>query len=275
MKDSECVQFLQWALPRLHMRWPGFRKVRAQVCKRIARRMHQLDMGSITDYRAYLEAQPQEWDTLDALSRVTISRFYRDKSMFAFLESDVLPTLARQATDRRQNRLRVWSAGSSSGEEPYTIALIWELRLQSQFPHMHLEIIATDVDPRMNRRAKAACYLYSSIKNLPTDWRDGVFNKQDDLFCLKQEYLGDVRFIEQDVRKELPPEPFDLVLCRNLVFTYFEEAQQDKILDRIKNLMQTGGALVIGVHENLPEGAKGFREWSARLRIYQKDNEAQ
>lgn len=273
MKDSDCVQFLQWALPRLYMRWPGFRRVRAQVCKRVARRMHQLNIDSVSGYRAYLEHQLQEWDTLETLSRVTISRFYRDKSMFAFLESDVMSALAQQAIIRHQDCLRVWCVGSSSGEEPYTIAIIWRLRLQSQFPHLRLEIIATDVDPNMNQRAKAACYQYSSIKNLPTDWREYVFNQQNDVFCLKSEYHHDIRFLEQDIRVEVPSGQFDMVLCRNLVFTYYEEAKQREILDRMRDVIQPGGALVIGIHEDLPEDTKGLSAWSDRLRVFRKDIE--
>lgn len=273
MKDSECVQFLQWALPRLHMRWPGFRKVRAQVCKRITRRMHQLHIDRFADYRAYLEEHPPEWGVLDALSRVTISRFYRDKAVFDFMESNVLPALAQQATDRRQESLRVWSAGSSSGEEPYTISLVWVLRLQSKFPRLRLEIIATDIEPNMNRRAKVACYLYSSLKNLPVDWREQAFVKQNELFCLKPEYRRDVQFVEQDVRMEMPGGQFDLLLCRNLVFTYYEEAQQRQILDRMLDGIQPGGALAIGIHEELPEDTKGFSLWSERLRVFRKDVE--
>lgn len=273
MKDSECVRFLQWALPRLHMRWPGFRKVRGQVCKRIDRRAKQLNIDSISGYRAYLETHPQEWTVLDALSRVTISRFYRDKAMFAFLETAVLPALAEQAFARQQNRLKVWSAGSGSGEEPYTVALLWKLRLQRRFSDMELEIVATDSDLDMNRRAKEACYLYSSIKNLPADWREQVFTRQEDLFCLKAEYRSDVRFMEQDIRVTQPDGPFDLVLCRNLAFTYFEEMQQREVLERLRQVMQPGGALVIGIHEDLPQGAQGFSLWSERLRIYRKNVE--
>jgi chemotaxis protein methyltransferase CheR len=271
MKDNECVQFLQWALPRLHMQWPGFRKVRTQVCKRISRRMQQLQIDSVDDYRTYLETHAPEWQSLDTLSRVTISRFYRDKAMFAFLESDVMPALVRQAIERGEQRLRVWSAGAGSGEEPYTVALIWALRLQSQYPQVQLEIIATDIDPNMNRRARAACYLYSSIKNLPADWREQVFRKRDGVYCLESAYRGNVRFIEQDIRTALPPGPFDLVLCRNLAFTYFEVAQQREILNCLYSVMVPGGALVIGIHEDLPEATEGFSDWSGRLRIFQKD----
>ncbi|MGD8595209.1 MAG: chemotaxis protein CheR, partial [Gammaproteobacteria bacterium] len=92
MNDNECVQFLQWALPQLHMRWPGFRKVRAQVCKRIDRRLRQLAIEDIHTYKTYLHEHKLEWRVLDELCRITISRFYRDKAMFGFLTEHVLPT---------------------------------------------------------------------------------------------------------------------------------------------------------------------------------------
>lgn len=82
MQDDECIQFLRWALPQLRMRWQGFRKVRGQVCKRINRRMTQLGIDSVTDYRDYLGDQAHEWRVLDSLCQVTISRFYRDKLMY-------------------------------------------------------------------------------------------------------------------------------------------------------------------------------------------------
>jgi chemotaxis protein methyltransferase CheR len=273
MHDEECAGFLQWALPQLRMRWSGFRKVRSQVCKRIARRMHQLDIDSVVGYREYLEKYPQEWNVLETSTRVTISRFYRDKAMFAFLEGDVLPVLARQATEQNQGLLRILCIGSSLGEEPYTLAIIWKLRLQSRFPDLRLEIIATDVESTMIQRARRACYQYSSIKNLPVDWREDIFDKQDDIYCLKSAYRCDVWFVEQDIRTELPYGLFDLVLCRNLVFTYYEATLQQEILKRICDVMGSGGALVIGIHEDLPENINGLDVWSDRLRIFRRDIE--
>ena len=85
MKDDECVSFLQWALPQLHMRWAGFRKIRTRVCKRIQRHITSLQLTSVAEYRAYLESHSEEWHKLDELCQVTISRFYRDKMVFSYL----------------------------------------------------------------------------------------------------------------------------------------------------------------------------------------------
>ena len=252
------------------MRWEGFRKVRAQVCKRVARRMHQARIESVADYRAYLETHPKEWEWLGALSHVTISRFYRDKAVFALLEGEILPALARLGSDRGQSLLRVWSIGCCSGEEPYTIALIWKLQLQPQYPNIGLAVIATDIDQKVIQRAKAAYYPYSSVKALPLEWQHKSFEHKNNLFYLKPEYQIDVGFIEQDVRVGTPCGMFDLVLCRNLVFTYFDAEQQHKTLAQIHKVIKPGGVLVIGAHENLPKGAQGFSVYSEGLKIFRK-----
>ncbi len=113
-----------------------------------------------------------------------------------------------------------------------------------------------------------ACYEFGSLKDLPESWRDRVFAREDDAYCLKPEYKRNIEFLEQDIRREQPTDPFDLVLCRNLVFTYFDDARQLKVLSRIVGAMHDDAALVIGAHEKLPEGAKGLLMWFDKQRIY-------
>jgi len=146
MTDPECVQFLQWALPRLRLRWAGFRKVRKQVCRRLARRINELGLPAVSAYRAYLDTHPEEWTIVDAFCPITISRFYRDRATFQALERDVMPALATAALARGDPTFRCWSIGCASGEEPYTVAMLWMLRLRHRFP-CRLQIIATDIDP--------------------------------------------------------------------------------------------------------------------------------
>ncbi len=272
MKDEQCVRFLQWALPQLGMRWPGFRKVRNQVCKRVDRRIRDLGLAGVQAYQAYLEEHTDEWAQLDPLCRITISRFYRDKEVFAVLAGEVLQSLVRGVCERGDTNLRIWSAGCGSGEEPYTLAVLWAIELHSHFPEISIEIVATDADPNMMRRCLDACYEFGSLKDLPESWRDRVFAREDDAYCLKPEYKHNIEFQEQDIRRELPVGPFDLVLCRNLVFTYFDDAGQLKILSRLVGTMHDDAALVIGAHEKLPEGAEGLSMWFDRQRVYRKSS---
>jgi chemotaxis protein methyltransferase CheR len=109
------------------------------------------------------------------------------------------------------------------------------------------------------------------MKELPKSWRDRVFAREDDAYCLKPEYRRNIEFLEQDIRRELPVGPFDLILCRNLVFTYFDDAQL-KVLSRLVGAMHDDAGLVIGVHEKLPEGAEGLSMWFDTQRIYRKSS---
>lgn len=270
MKDVDCVAFLQWALPRLHLRWAGFRKVRRQVCRRIGRRMRALELDDVAAYRRHLEAHPAEWRVLDGLCRVTISRFFRDRQVFARLETAVLPALAARSSARGRGILQMWSAGCASGEEPYSLALLWHLALQARFPAVAIRILATDADTAVLERASRACYAAPSLRELPEDWRDLAFTRVDEAYCLKPDYRAVVVFACHDVRTPAPDGPFDLILCRNLAFTYFDPAQQQAVLCRLWDALVPGGALVIGTHETLPEHTLALTPWAVKSGIYVK-----
>jgi chemotaxis protein methyltransferase CheR len=270
MNDSQCIQFLQWALPRLGMRWAGFRKVRRQVCNRARRRASELGLSDLTAYRTYLEAHPQEWAVLDALTPITISRFYRDRGTFEFLAREVLPRLAAQASTRNSNTLEVWSAGCASGEEPYTLAIMWELELAHRFPTHSIRILATDVHPAMLARANNACFSAGSLRELPETWRTAAFARKDALYCLRDRYRQAVTVAPHDIRTGPPDGPFDLVMCRNLVFTYFEPGLQRTVGARLASSLRPGGALVVGGHEELPAHLGVFEPWDAGHEVYRR-----
>ena len=268
MKDADCVAFLQWALPRLGLAWPGFRKVRGQVCKRIERRMRQLELASASDYRGVLESRPLEWHALAALCTISISRFWRDRSVFECLGASVLPALAAAALARGSARLECWSAGCASGEEAYTVAIQWHTALALRHPALGLRVLGTDIDAALLERARTGCYRPSSLKELPAEWRERAFEKRADLACVRQALRAGVEFGRRDLLAEPPQRSFDLVLCRNLAFTYFGPDLARRALDRIASRLNPGGALVIGVHERLPQDAGGFSTWPGCRAIF-------
>ena len=107
MDDRDCTSFLQWALAQCDFRWAGFRKVRRQVCKRLSRRIRELGLADFTAYRRRLEADPAEWTAFDSCCVVTISRFYRDRSVYEILRERVLPEIAARAV--REERIAIAS----------------------------------------------------------------------------------------------------------------------------------------------------------------------
>ncbi|MDH4082511.1 MAG: hypothetical protein OEV99_15360 [Nitrospira sp.] len=270
MKDAEGVHFLQWCLPKVGLIWPGYQKVRRQVYKRIQRRLESLSLSTLVDYQRYLETHPEEWTVLDSLCWISISRFYRDKSVFEFLERDVLPCLAREVSAQGDDVLRCWSIGCAGGEEPYSLSLLWKLELQAQFPTVRLLILATDIDDRAIAHARQSCYQPSSLKDLPTEWRAQGFDRTAEEFQIKPEFQEPVTFLTQDIRKAAPKETFHLILCRYLPFTYFDVPLQINTLRCLVEQMQIGSALVVGKGEELPTEGFGLVPWSEKEGVYRR-----
>jgi chemotaxis protein methyltransferase CheR len=243
---------LRWALPKLGLRWEGFRGLHGQVCKRIVRRARSLGLLSIAEYRARLEQEPAEWRALDQLCRVTISRFCRDRGVFERLAEDVLPTLAERALHEGRNAINAWSAGCASGEEPWSLHLAWRMALAPRYPQLSFFVRATDSDEELLLRARAARYGPGSLRELPDVWRERAFVPVEGGWRLVDEFREGVTFVHEDLRSAAPDGVFDLVLCRNLAFTYFAEDLQRLVLERFRACLRPGGFLVIGRHERLP-----------------------
>jgi len=271
MKDPECTEFLQWCLPQLRYRWPGFRKVRKQVCKRLGRRIGELGLEGLLAYREYLDSHREEWQILDSLCRITISRFYRDQGVFNALRTLILPSLATRALKEGEEEVRCWSAGCCSGEEPYTLQILWKLCVMpAEGREISLRIIATDSDEELLERAAKGLFSESSLKELPGELLHQSFEHSGGLYSVLKDFRQNIEFAKQDIRNELPDGLFHLILCRNLVFTYLDESQQRKILDSMIDTLLPGGFFIIGIHEAPPQGEFRLKPCGSIPGIYQK-----
>lgn len=270
MKDADCIAFLQWALPHMRLEWAGYRRVRRLVCKRIARRYKALGVGDVEAYRLRLETTPAEWDPLRALCAIPISRFYRDRTVFDALEAVVLPALAAAALERGQRSLECWSVGCASGEEPYTLSIAWHLALARCAAGLELHVLASDVDSNLLARAAAACYGGGALKDLPESWRVAAFERRGALYCLREQFRAPVSFVRQDLLATIPERSFDLILCRNLAFTYFDRSAQESIARQFAERLSAGGVLIIGLHEKLPPLATEFAPWPGLRAIFRR-----
>jgi len=274
MSDPELVAFLRWALPRLGLRWPGYRKVRARVRKKLNERLRELGLPDIAAYQDCLVAHPQEWAVLDELCRISISRFHRDRDIFDHLRRVVLPGLAERASERGAEAVRCWSAGCASGEEPYTLRILWERELPAERGRVPLRVVATDVDERLLERAREGRYPASSLKELPRELLETAFVREGEQFRLRDELRVGVEFYRQDIREVMPAGPFDLVLCRNLAFIYFEEEGRREVVRGIDERLVAGGYLVLGAHESLPGGFPDLVSCRTRPELWQKRADA-
>jgi chemotaxis protein methyltransferase CheR len=269
MSHAECAAFLQWALPRLNLRWAGFRKVHGQVCKRLKHRMRELGLDGFAAYRARLEADPREWRIVDNCCHITISRFFRESSIFEIIEKCVLPDIAKRA--RREGRgAYCWCAGCAAGEEAYTLKILWDIEVAGFYPGVCLRLIATDVDEVMLTRARVACFERTSLRELPPHLVSQAFDPIGGLFCVRPEHREGIEFLHQDLRSEAPAPLFDLILCRYAAFTYFVDCVQHQVLARIMERLRPDGYLVIGSGESLPGKSSIMRPLHDTPQIFQK-----
>jgi len=254
MNSDEGVKFLQWALPELGYSWQGFRKPRGQVLKRIQNRMHELGLSSgFDEYRYYLENHPQEWNRLDSFCYVTISKFFRDRKLWDFLQEEVFQELFR---DDEPAPLRIWSAGCCNGEEPYTIGILIEELPEDVKSARQVSILASDRYSEILKRAKQGRYPSSALKELTNKELENYFDKIEngnEDYQIRKEPSRYVEFEVRDIRKSLPDGTFQLVFCRNLVFTYFRKDQRKQFLEKLKPKIKPGGYLVTGSNEQLPD----------------------
>ncbi len=271
MKDVECVDFLQRCLPRLRLQWSGFRKVHKQVCKRLGRRIKELNLSGLSGYEGYLATHSGEWRIFDSICEISISRFYRDREVFDELRFRILPALAEKVRADGGKELLCWSAGCCSGEEPYTVQIIWRA---SVMPAVHfdlpLRIIATDTNQNLLERAQKGRYLKSSFRDLPEELVREAFERSGEHYVIRRPFTENIIFMRQDIREQLPGERFHVILCRNLVFTYFEKDLQQEIFERMSEKLVSGGFLVIGTHEALPSIEQDFVPYKKVRGIYQK-----
>jgi chemotaxis protein methyltransferase CheR len=117
---------------------------------------------------------------------------------------------------------------------------------------LRLEVVATDADENLLDRARTGRYTQSSLKDLPDDFREKAFTAHEDPLTIRDSFKHGVSFVLQDIREEVPDGSFDIVLCRNLAFTYFDDKLQFAVLDAIRPKLLPGGFLIVGIHESLP-----------------------
>ena len=140
--------------------------------------------------------------------------------------------------------------------------------VQPQFPEQTLHVLTSDADETMLQRAKRARYPASSLKDVPANWKQSAFVCSNGEYQLAEQFRGLVRFRQAAIRVDTPAESFALILCRNLVFTYFDEPLQRQVLAALSERLLPGGSLVIGKHESLPAKTTGLGPDPARLGFF-------
>lgn len=230
---------------------------KSMMFSRLVRRVRELKLGSFKAYGELLRGPDGESEIGDFINAMTtnLTKFFREDHHFEFLEATVLPHAAARATRDGTRRLRLWSAGCSSGEEPYSITICLKRAAHHLRPH-DVRLLATDLDTNMVARAAAGVYPQSAIASLPPHWRNGHFQATDK--SRSQVSVGDdlramITFRPLNLLHDWPMSgPFDAIFCRN-VMIYFDGPTKVRLVNRLADLLQPGGWLFIGHSETLLE----------------------
>ena len=230
--------------------WNGFRKVRKGVKKRVRRHMQAVGCTGMDAYLDLLRQHSEARAECQRCLTVTISRFFRDRMLWDHLHARVLPGLIK----RYNKRLRIWSAGCSTGEEPYTLAMVWEHLAASLPSPPTLEILATDAEPGCVLRAETGRYPRSSFREMPEDFRERWFHKMHGgRWWQIEAYLrAHVRWRVHQLLEDPPKRRFQLIFLRNNLLTYYQGPAVTAAMERITASLTKGGVLVLGSHEQPP-----------------------
>jgi chemotaxis protein methyltransferase CheR len=130
--------------------------------------------------------------------------------------------------------------------------------------------VATDIDPQLIDRARRGCFRASSLREVPAELLALAFERSEQGYVARAALREFVEFRCQDLREEMPEGYFDLILCRNLAFTYFGAELQRELLARLCGRLQPGGALVVGLHESLPAEQGALAPWPGTRAVYER-----
>jgi chemotaxis methyl-accepting protein methylase len=239
--------FLREVAPFLGLHWRPFQ--RRGVRRKVERRIVQLGLSGFEEYLLRIKEVSGEKDYLSKILTVTISRFFRDKAVFHRLEHSTIPNLLKK---EGKKDLKIWSIGCASGEEPYSLSILWKEKFEKVWPRIHFSILATDINGILLERAKEGRYKKGSLKEVSEEILR-VYFKKDNGFYILDSAIGEcIEFKRHDILHDEPFSGMDIVFCRNLAFTYFSKESQIDVLKKIATSLNQEGHLVIGKDESLP-----------------------
>lgn len=233
---------------------------RALVTGRLYNVLLQNGFRNFTEYLDYIFADKTGEATAILINKVTTNHtfFMREADHFFYFKDEALPHLVNTV---REKDLRVWSAGCSSGEEPYTLAMILDEFFGEQKFWWDTKVLATDISSKVLEEAKKGVYANEDIKTMPSHWKLGYFKKYDNEHSVVADKIrNEVIFRKLNLMDDSYPfkKKFHVIFCRN-VMIYFDSKTKCQLVNKFYNLLEYGGYLFIGHSESLNREETAFK----------------
>jgi two-component system CheB/CheR fusion protein len=240
---------------------------RSTFVRRVERRMHVLNIESASGYLRYVRSDPAECAALFRDLLINVTRFFRDPEMFGALREKVVEPLVRSRT--LDEVVRVWVPGCSSGEEAYSIAMLFAEAARDIGLLNPVQIFATDIDEQMLQIARDSVYPASALSDIPSPMRERWTVPRGDKFAISNQVRNLIRFSNHSIVKDPPFSRIDLVSCRNLLI-YFDDRLQKSVMPIFHYAIRQGGYLFLGPSESLGRFDHVFPVIDHHARIFER-----
>lgn len=238
--------------------------------RRIGSRLRLTGCSDYLEYIAYLNRHPEEYDRFLEEITINVTEFFRNPETFAAIEKKVLPEIIKSKQLDSNKTIRVWCAGTSYGEEAYSVAILFFQALQGKIADFNLKVYGTDIDPSCVERAKVGLYEPNHLKEVSRYILNKYFLKEGENHQVKDEVRQLTEFKVHNLISDSPLTNLDLILCRNVVI-YFTKPLQEFVYSLFTKGLNKNGFLVLGKVESLWGYPKEYFEvFDSRERIYRK-----
>ena len=245
---------------------------RATVLRRIERRLQVTALPGLPEYRAYLEAHPEETKGLLKDLLISVTNFFRDREAFDALETALEASLIPAA--KFPGRLRAWVAGCATGEEAYSIAMLLSERVEDLRPNLQVQVFASDIDESAIAAARTGIYPDTVLDDVTPERLRRFFQKEKDHVRVRKELRERVLFAVHNLLRDPPFSSLDLICCRNLLI-YFDREVQKQVLEVFHFALKPGGLLFLGSSESADAAGELYRPVDKRWRIFRSDGALQ
>ncbi|HUU41164.1 MAG TPA: protein-glutamate O-methyltransferase CheR [Desulfatiglandales bacterium] len=254
LEDSDFKKFSRYVHDMCGINLHGGKK--ELVKARLGKIFRERDFKSLKDYYTHVINDKSGYELIRLLDSIStnLTYFFREPRHFEFLSKIAIPEIMNNKAHLRDNTLRFWSAGCSSGEEAYSIAIALNEAIGNT-DKWQIKILATDLSTKVLAIAKTGVYEKEKVKNIPYDLRRSYFqkgyNKFSGYFRIKEKVKKNISFQRVNFMEDFHfAEPFDVIFCRN-VMIYFDNSTREILIEKIYKHLIKGGHLFIGHAESL------------------------
>ena len=264
ISEKGLPELIQDVQKRLNIQLTSYKQ--DYIKRRLLSRMNSTRSKDFVEYHQYQKTHPEEEEKLRNALTINVTKFHRDPDVFNLVGKEIFNTILHE-----KKTIKIWSAGCSSGEEPYTYAILLH-ELSKPGIILNGVITATDIDEEILKKAKAGVYDKNALENLSENQITRHFDKTPDgKFSVKPHIKNMVRFQSHDLMKGVPvARMFDVVSCRNVTI-YFNEQQKKDLVKLVHDSLGKEGYYIMGMSEYMSKDVESlFKPYKPLLKIFKK-----